>query len=395
MHDVVSLASLFEDSIVAFSNKTDKELKNAFRLFQSFNNPLLLKIGTSLTNLAFQLHLPIEPIVKATAYKQFCGGETLQECEAVIEHLSENKIFTALQFSVETKSSEEEFDKITNELLQSIAFASKQEHVKVVCCKPTGIASIELLERLHAKSEVSNAENEALERVRQRMIRICEAAATADKKLFFDAEETWIQQPLDDLVNEMMLRFNKQKPVVYNTFQLYAKHRLAALEQTVQKAKSGNYIAGAKLVRGAYMEKERERALKENYPSPIQNNKEATDKVYNAALEFCLHHLDAIAVNAATHNEANCLRLIHIMEEKRLPRNHPHILFSQLYGMGEHITYNLAKAGYNAMKLVPYGPVREAIPYLIRRAQENSSVSGQVGKELVMIEKEMKRRRIR
>lgn len=392
MQEVVPIASLFENSSVAFSNKSDKELKIAFRLFQLFNNPLLLKLGTSFTNLAFQLRLPIEPIVKATSYKLFCGGESLQECEVAIKHLSENKIFTALQFSVETKSSEEEFDKITNELLQSIAFALKQEDVKVVCCKPTGIASIELLERLHASNEASNADNKALERVRQRMIRICEAAVAAGKKLFFDAEETWIQKPLDDLVNEMMLRFNKQKPMVYNTFQLYAKGRLAALEETVQKARAGNYIAGAKLVRGAYMEKERERALKENYPSPIQSNKEATDKDYNAALEFCLNNLDAIAVNAATHNEASCLRLARMMDARRMPRNHPHILFSQLYGMGEHITYNLAKAGYNAMKLVPYGPVREAIPYLIRRAQENSSMSGQMGKELVMIGMEMKRR---
>lgn len=392
MQEVVPLASQFENSSVAFSNKTDKELKNAFRLFQSFNNPLLLKVGTGLTTLAFQLHLPIEPVVKATAYRQFCGGETLQECEAAIKHLSENKIFTALQFSVETKSSEEEFDKITNELIQSIAFASKNEQVKVVCCKPTGIASIELLERLHAKREAGDADKEALERVRQRMFRMCESAASAGKKLFFDAEETWIQQPLDDLVNDLMLRFNKEKPVVYNTFQLYAKRRLAALEDAVSKARTGNYIAGAKLVRGAYMEKERERALKENYPSPIQNNKEATDNDYNAALEFCLENLDAIALNAATHNEASCLHLAHMMEVRGLPRNHPHILFSQLYGMGEHITYNLAKAGYNAMKLVPYGPVREAIPYLIRRAQENSSMSGQMGKELEMIEKEMRRR---
>ena len=394
MQEVVPLASLFEDSSVAFSNKSDKELSNALRLFQSFNHPLLLKVGTAFTNLAFQLHLPIESLVKATTYKQFCGGETMQECDAVIKHLSENQIFTALQFSVETKSSEAEFDKITNELILSIAFASKQEHVKVVCCKPTGIASIELLERLHAKLEASNADNEALERVRQRMIRICAAADLAGKKLFFDAEETWIQQPLDDLVNEMMLRFNKERAVVYNTFQLYAKDRLSALEETVRKARAGNYFAGAKLVRGAYMEKERERALKENYPSPIHDGKEATDNDYNAALDFCMQNLDAIAVNAATHNEASCLHLARMMDAQGLPRNHPHILFSQLYGMGEHITYNLAKAGYNAMKLVPYGPVREAIPYLIRRAQENSSMSGQVGKELVMIEKEMKRRRI-
>lgn len=395
MQKVESPVSMFEDVSVAFAGTSDSELKKAYWLFHSFNNPLLLKAGTRFINLALQLRLPVETVVKTTAFKKFCGGETLEECAAAITKLSGQHIFTALQFSVETQSSEEEFEKITGELLRSIAFASKNPFVPVVCCKPTGIADIEMLERLHASGKPGNADKEALEKVRQRMFRICDAAAVAGKKLFFDAEETWLQRPLDDLINEMMQRFNRNTPVVYNTFQLYAKGRIAALEETVRRARAQNFIAGAKLVRGAYMEKERLHAAEKSEPSPIHPNKTATDEDYNKALKCCIDNLDVIALNAATHNEASCRYLVHLLSEKGLPPNHPHVLFSQLYGMGEHITANLAKSGYHAMKLVPYGPVRETIPYLIRRAEENSAIAGQTSRELSMIERELKRRGLR
>lgn len=395
MPATVPNVSLFEDSRIAFSNKTDKELKLAYRLFQSFNNPLLLKLGTGFTNFAFQLHLPVEGIVKVTAFKQFCGGETLEGCISTIRHLGEYNIDTALTYAVETKSSEEEFDKITEELIQSIKFAANHPHVKVIACKPTAIADIELLERLQKKTANSDDDKAALERVRLRMYNICRAAMDAGIQLFFDAEETWIQNPLDELVDAMMQRFNKEKPVVYNTYQMYVQGRLSQLKSALRKAKEDNYFLGIKLVRGAYMEKERAEAEKEDRPSPIQPNKAACDADYNAALDFCVENIDRIAFCAATHNEKSCLHLADLMDKNNIPHNHPHIIFSQLYGMGEHITYNLAKAGFQTLKLVPYGSVRDAIPYLIRRAQENSSASGQVAKELVMIEKEMKRRGLR
>ena len=394
MQETELSGSLFENAQSAFSQKTDSELRQAYRIFKSFNNPLLLKLGTGFTNLALKLRLPVEGIIRRTAFRQFCGGETPEECAGAISHLRQQGIFSAIQHSIETKSSEAEFVRVTEELLRAIEFARKNNNIKMVCCKPTGIADIYLLERLHKNPNASSDDAKAVERIRQRMDAMCKAASAAGVKLFFDAEETWIQNPLDELVNEMMARHNRQSPVVFNTFQLYAVRRLDALKNSFQKAKTGNYFLGAKLVRGAYMEMERERAHQHNTSSPVHPDKGATDNDYNLAIDFCVEHLDRIAFSASTHNEQSCLRLIHLINEKSIPRNHPHIFFSQLYGMGEHITYTLAKEGYNSVKLVPYGKVREVIPYLIRRAEENSSVAGQVGRELQILEKELRRRKL-
>lgn len=384
----------FEDTRTAFSGKSDREIKNAYRIFQSFSSPLLLRAGTSLAKLAFRLRLPVEGIVKATVYKQFCGGESLKECESVIKHLAKNNILTALQYSVETKASEAEYNKTAQELVNAIEYASKNRHVRVVCSKLTGIGSVELFEKLHANGSSDNENLKALERIRQRMEIVCSFAAKTGVALFFDAEESWIQRPLDELIGEMMMRYNKERAIVYNTFQLYRTDRLDFLKASFQKAKAGNFILGAKLVRGAYMETERERAARKGYSSPIYPTKSAVDEAYDKALDFCMHHIDRISVCAATHNEQSCLHLARMLNGRGIKRNHPHVYFSQLYGMGEHLTYNLANAGFNTIKLVPYGPVREAIPYLIRRAEENSSLAGQVSRELQLLRMEMKRRKL-
>jgi len=385
-------AALFEDTRIAFSHLSNFELRKAYYLYLSFNNPLLLKAGTSLASLAFRLHLPVEFIVKATAYRQFCGGETLDDCAETIERLAQSGILTALQYSVETKATEADYNETAQELVNAVDYASKNRHVKVVCSKLTGLGSFELFEKLHANGSLNHEDNKALERIRQRLELICSFAAKAEVELFFDAEESWIQRPIDMLIEEMMLRYNKERAIVYNAFQLYRTDRLDFLKASHEKAKAAKVVLGAKLVRGAYMEKERQRAKRKGYPSPIYPDKAATDKAYNEALAFCVKNIDGISCCAATHNEESCLHLMSLLDARGIRRNHPHLFFSQLYGMGEHLTYNLAREGFTVAKLVPYGPVREAIPYLIRRAEENSSLTGQVGRELQMIAKEMRRR---
>ena len=385
--------SLFENTQIAFSRLSDKELKQAHRLFQSFSNPVLSLIGKGLTQLAFQFNLPVEGLLKNSIYRQFCGGESLDDCRGVILHLADHQIGTALQYSVESKTGEDDYNRTLQELLDAIYYAENNSHVKVVCCKLTGIGSLELFEKIQANESLSGDEERAYEHIHRRVDSICSAAEKAGVSVFFDAEESWIQRPFDEMIDEMMLRYNRQRAVVYNTFQLYLTDRLDFLKSSFQKAKDNHVILGAKLVRGAYMEKERERAKKGKYRSPIHHNKSATDNAFNEALNFCVENISGISVCAATHNEQSCRHLANLIDEKNIPRNHPQVFFSQLYGMGEHLTYNLAKAGYNATKLVPYGPVREAIPYLIRRAEENSSLSGQVGRELQLIERELKRRK--
>ncbi|HXH20038.1 MAG TPA: proline dehydrogenase family protein [Chitinophagales bacterium] len=385
-------ASIFEDTQIAFSHLSNFELRKAYYLYQSFNNPLLLKAGMSLASLAFRLHLPVEFIIKATAYRQFCGGETLKECAETIGRLAASGILTALQYSVETKAGEADYNKTARELVNAVDFASKNRHVKVICSKLTGLGSFELFEKLHANGSPDHEDTKALERIRERMDLVCSFASKAGVELFFDAEESWIQRPIDMLIDEMMLRYNKERAIVYNAFQLYRTDRLDFLKASYEKTKANNVVLGAKLVRGAYMEKERQRAKRKGYPSPIYPDKAATDKAYNEALDFCVKNIDGISCCAATHNEESCLHLMNLLDTKGIRRNHPHIFFSQLYGMGEHLTYHLAREGFTATKLVPYGPVREAIPYLIRRAEENSAITGQAGRELQMIEKEMKRR---
>ncbi|GIV33423.1 MAG: proline dehydrogenase [Chitinophagales bacterium] len=387
--------SPFEDTATAFASKSNEELRRIYFIFRSFNQPLLLHTGTALANAALWLRLPVNALIKKTVYRQFCGGETLAECEAVITTLARSGIKTVLQYCVETQSSEKDFDRITAELVHAAEFAASHKAVQAISCKFTGIASFRLLEKIQSGGVLSESEKTALQRVRHRMHQMCHAAEQAGIQIFFDAEESWIQQPMDELVSEMMALYNTGRAVVFNTFQLYRTDRLNYLMVSHQKAIKGKYILGAKLVRGAYLEKERIRAKRMGYPSPLHPTKQETDKAYNAALHYCLSHIHEISFYAATHNEQSCLLVMNYLTENGLPPAHPHIYFSQLYGMGEHITYNLARLGFHATKLVPYGPVREAIPYLIRRAYENSSVKGQVSRELQQIEREMKRRKMK
>jgi proline dehydrogenase len=384
----------FSNTAVAFASRSDKELKRAHRLFSLLGKPTLMRIGKAFTMLAFRMHLPIKGIVKRTIFSQFCGGEHIQECEQAIDRLNRSGIGTILDYSVEGKEENSAFEATADEILRTIAKASGNEAIPFSVFKVTGIARFSLLEKANDGTEaLTDAERQELEEVEQRIDRICKAAHGARTPIFMDAEDSWIQNTIDRFATTMMERYNTQWACVYNTVQLYRHDRLEFLKASVEQARSNGYTYGVKLVRGAYMEKERARAADMGYPSPIQPNKEATDRDFDAAVAFCVENLENVAFCAGTHNEESSAKLAAAMEGHPAGKAHKHVYFAQLLGMSDHISYNLAASGFNVAKYVPYGPVKEVLPYLMRRAEENTSVSGQTGRELTLIRKELRRRK--
>lgn len=384
----------FDNTEIAFKYRNDKELKRANFLFSSMSSPFLSKTGMKLTQLAISWNLPVKGLVKKTIFSQFCGGETIEETAAVATTLGKYGVDVALDYSVEGKEEEADFDHALPEFIKAIEYAATQTNIPFIPIKVTGFARFSLLEKIHAGESLSESEQEEWQRVVNRIDKICGTAAHCKSMILIDAEESWVQQPVDDLADAMMAKYNKDAIVVFNTFQLYRHDRLEYLKKSHDEAKKHSYILGAKLVRGAYMEKERRRALEQGYTSPIQTDKASTDHDYDTAVAYCLNHLQEIAVFIGTHNEASCLMANEIMMKQGLQSNNNHVFFSQLYGMSDNITFNLADAGYHVSKYLPYGPVKDVIPYLMRRAQENTSVAGQTGRELGLIRKEMKRRGI-
>ena len=383
----------FNNTEISFSGKTNKDINRSYWLFKLVSNSWFVNIGKSLTDFAIKTHLPIKGIIKATIFKQFCGGENIEECEKTINELGKFKIGTILDYSVEGKETEKAFDACAAETIATIAKAKSNTHIPFCVFKTTGLASMRILEKVSAKKELNQEEQKEFARVYNRVDTICKAAHDAGIPIFIDAEHSWIQNAIDDLANQMMKSYNKEKPIVFNTFQLYRNDRLAYLKHSFELAVNGNYFFGAKLVRGAYMEKERARAVEKGYPSPIHITKEDTDNDYNEALKFCTENIKRAAICAGTHNEESSMFLAEIMKEKNISHDNKYVYFSQLFGMSDHISFNLADAGYNVAKYVPYGPVSEVLPYLIRRAQENTSVKGQTGRELGLIMKEKARRK--
>jgi len=384
----------FQDTETAFADKSDSELKEKYRLFKLLNSPLLNAIGTRSAKFALSLGLPVEGLIKSTIFEQFCGGETIEECEQAVKKLGAAKIGAVLDYSVEGKATEKDFDETKNEIIRTIDRAKNDPLVPFSVFKVTGVAPLGTLERMSAKRKLDGKSQAKCERIHSRVNEICEYAFKLGQPVFIDAEESWIQDAIDRLATEMMEKYNTEHPIVYNTFQLYRKDRLQFLRESRRQAYANGYILGAKLVRGAYMEKERQRAAEMGYESPIHDDKAATDEDYNAAIDYCLKHLDEVAFVAGTHNEKSAHVLASKMDALGVARDHPYINFSQLYGMSDNLSYVLAKNGYNVSKYVPYGPVGDAIPYLIRRAQENTSVTGQMSRELDLINKELKRRNL-
>lgn len=388
----------FNDTKTAFAYKTDKELKNGKFLFNTMNYPWFAALGVRLTPFLMKTGLPINGLIRQTIFKQFVGGETLEETTNVAKKLSEYKVDVILDYGVEGKEGEENFDHAKDEFIRVINYASTQPNIPFISIKLTGLARFALMERLNSaprlRSGVHDYEEETEEwnRVRQRLFEICKTAYEKGVGLLIDAEESWIQDPIDRLAIEMMMEFNKTKAVVYNTIQLYRHDRLDFLKLSHRIGRQKDFILGVKLVRGAYMERERERAEEYGYESPIQQDKSFADGDFNAAIDFCLQNIDTTAFIVASHNEYSNLHTGQLMDEKKIPHNHPHIHFSQLYGMSDNITFNLAAAGYSVSKYLPFGPIRDVIPYLMRRAQENSSLNGQTNRELLLIRSELKRR---
>lgn len=384
----------FDNTEIAFRYRSDAELKQARFLFASMGSPFLTKVGMAFTKGAMALHLPINGIIKRTIFKQFCGGETMSEAADTAAMLSQYGIGVILDYGVEGKEGESEFDKAVPEFIKAIDFAAGQKNIPFISVKVTGFCRFSLLEKLQSMTPLTTAEQEEWQRVYQRIDKICARASEKAIKVLVDAEESWIQQPIDELTDEMMARYNQQTAIVYNTFQLYLHSRLPFLKTSYEKARERGYLLGAKLVRGAYMEKERLRATEQQYPSPVQSDKAATDHDYNQAILFCMERLNDLELFIGTHNEYSCLQAVREMEARNITPDHPHVYFSQLYGMSDNISFNLANSGYKVAKYLPYGPVKDVMPYLMRRAQENTSVAGQTGRELSLIHKELQRRKL-
>ena len=401
----------FDDSEIAFAYKSDKELKQAHFLFSLMGKSGLVKLGTKLTPAMIKWNFPfIKSIIRNTIFKQFVGGETLEKNVVVADKLEQYGVQVILDYGVEGKEGEENFDHACDEFIRVINYAATQPNIPFMSIKVTGFARFGLLEKLDAMmhqnpgslmkkylkaiDDLPATEREEWHRVRRRMLSICETAAKGNVGVFVDAEETWIQDPVDALTILMMDSYNKDKCIVFNTTQHYRHDRLQFLKDSYEAAVERKFILGAKLVRGAYMEKERKRAADHGYPSPIQPTKEASDEDFNQGVRFCIDHLDRISLVVASHNEYSNMLAVELMRQKGLPLRHPHVHWSQLYGMSDNITFNLAKAGCSVSKYLPFGPIKDVVPYLMRRAQENTSIGGQTGRELGLIKKEMKRRGI-
>ena len=384
----------FNNTEIAFKHKTNRDLKRAKFLFSVIASPTMVKVGKGVTNFSLSAGLPIKGIIKATIFKQFCGGETIDECTETVGQMWKNKVGTILDYSVEGKTSDEDFEATTKEIIATIAKGKTTEAIPFAVFKVTGITRFGLLEAANEGVEnLDAALTKEYEATVERIDRICKAGFDAGIPVFIDAEETWIQDTIDRITHEMMLKYNKEKAIVYNTVQMYRHDRLAFLKDAVAWAKTNGVQYGVKLVRGAYMEKERDRAQEKGYPSPIQPDKEACDTDYNAALDFLTDEFEHMALVAGSHNEYSSAYLADLMDKKGLPKENKRIFFAQLLGMSDHISYNLAHLGYNVAKYVPYGPIKEVMPYLLRRADENTSVKGQTGRELSLILQERNRRK--
>lgn len=377
---------------IAFAHMNNAGLTRAYWLFRVIGTPWLTALGSGLTKVALALHLPVKGLVKATVFKQFCGGESIEESLRTARNLAKRGVGTILDYSVEGEDDKEAMDRTAEETLRTIAAAKGDPDIPFSVFKPSGLMRTDVLAKVSAGEQMDPDEAAAWAQGRKRVERICQAAHDAGVPLLIDAEESWTQDAVDDLVREMMQRYNKERALIYSTVQLYRHDRLEFLRRELDRAKAEGYHVGMKLVRGAYMEKERERAAQMGYASPIGKDKAEVDGFYNDALRLCVQHIGRMGVLNGTHNETSTLLLAELMQEAGLAKNDPRIHFGQLLGMSDNISFNMAAAGYNVVKYVPYGPVRKVLPYLIRRAEENTSARGQTGRELALIIAERKRR---
>ncbi len=383
----------FDDTATAFSYKNDQEMRKANFVFTVVNHPWVSSFATGAVKVGLKLGLPIEGLIRATVFEHFCGGESIDKAEQAIQKLGKYHVGAILDYSVEGEHNDSAFDATLQETLRTIEKASTSKNIPFSVFKMTGLASAELLEKIQAKQALSSEEQAAFDRIRKRVDTICAKAHETGVPVLIDAEETWIQDPIDALAYEMMAKYNKQKAVVFTTYQMYRTSSLKNLREAFHDAAMHNYFFGVKLVRGAYMEKERKRAQDNDYSDPIQPTKEATDDAFNKALEFCIDNKQRISFMCGSHNDYSNYYLTILMNKHGMKNSDERVWFAQLFGMSDNISFNLAKAGYNVTKYLPYGPVKSVMPYLLRRAEENTSVAGQSSRELTLIRKELKRRK--
>ncbi len=383
----------FTDTKVAFQARNNKELRNSYLLFKAIGYNALVQLGPKLVDIGFKLRLPIKGIIRKTVFHQFCGGESVADCEKTIQQMHKYKVGTILDYSVEGEEHESVFDETAKEIILTIEKAAGNPAIPFSVFKVTGVARFALLQKLNENQKLTEDELSEFERVKQRIQSICKKAYELKVRIFIDAEESWIQDTIDGLALSMMLLYNKECAIVFNTIQFYRHDRLEFLKKSIAHAKDMGYFYGVKLVRGAYMEKEAERALSLGYSNPIQPSKQHSDNDYNAGLKVCIENISLVSICAGTHNQQSCEYLIELMQQNQIAPNDQRIYFSQLYGMSDNLSYNLGNAGYCVAKYLPYGPVKSVLPYLFRRAQENTSVQGQAGRELSLITAELQRRK--
>ena len=389
-----TMNTLFNNTEVAFALKSDTELERAYFLFKLIDSQPLVKIGTAVTNFALKAHLPVEGLIRSTVFDHFCGGVNETDCLRVVDKMYTKGVSSVLDYSVEGKEEEAQFDAALNMTLKTIEFAREREAIPFAVFKPTGFGRLALYEKVGEKAYLTENEQKEWNRVIERFDIACKTAFEKDVLLLIDAEESWMQDAADAIVTDMMRKYNKQKAIVFNTLQMYRWDRLDYLKNLHEQAIAEGFYIGMKLVRGAYMEKENERAAERGQKSPICESKEATDINYDAAVSYMVDHLDIMAVFAGTHNEESSYKLMQLMQEKGIAKYDKRIFFGQLLGMSDNISFNLAAEGYNVAKYLPFGPVRDVMPYLIRRAEENTSVAGQTSRELTLIKKEKERRKL-
>ena len=387
------MEKIFDNTQVAFALKSDTELDRAYFLFKMIDNQPLVRIGTAVTNFALKANLPVEGLIRATVFDHFCGGVNEVDCLSVVDKMYTKGVSSVLDYSVEGKEEEEQFDAALEMTLKTIEFAKERQAIPFAVFKPTGFGRFELYEKLGEKQTLTIEEDAEWNRVVARFDLVCKEAHSKDVALLIDGEESWMQDAADDLVTDMMRKYNKEKVVVFNTLQMYRWDRLEYLKKLHEVAKKEGFFIGMKLVRGAYMEKEIVRANEKGYTSPICPSKEDTDENYDATVSYMIVHIETMAVFAGTHNDLSTYKLMELMQEKGIKTNDDRIWFGQLYGMSDNISYNLAAHGYNVAKYLPFGPVKDVMPYLIRRAEENTSVAGQTSRELSMIKTERNRRK--
>ena len=383
----------FQNTEIAYKLKSNKQLLKTLFIFRLISSRTLVSVFTKIISLSLKLNLPISGILNRTVFKQFCAGIDEKDSIQVVKKLKKLNVNSYMHYASEGIESEKDFDNNFKIIIRTINITKKNTALPFTVFKASSLGKFNLFEKKSAGSALSEIEKQLWNKTIDRIKSCCNHAASQNVRIFIDAEESWIQPIIDEIAESLMEKFNQEKAIIFTTLQMYRKDRLKYLKKIFQNSIKKEYKLGIKLVRGAYMEKENERAYKNGLPSPIFENKIQTDLSFNSALDLILLKIEKCDLFVGTHCEKSIKKILKWMKEKKIANGYSKIWFSQLFGMADHISFNLAFQGYQVVKYVPYGPIKEVVPYLIRRAEENTSVNSQLSKEIYLIKKEMKRRK--